>query len=84
MAARAYEEPENDQHQAEDDLALKELHDPRDDEDDRDDPQNETHVTALSLGLSAKDAEWSHRHGDGSITRSGVCDPRPRPASPSR
>ena len=80
IAAGAYEESENDQYQAEDDLALKELHDPRDDEDDCDDPQNETHVTASPTRTSPpRNVEWSHRHGDVSITRSGVC-PRPAPS----
>jgi hypothetical protein len=43
--AGANEEPENDQRHAEEELALKELHDPRDDEDYGDDPQDESHAS---------------------------------------
>jgi hypothetical protein len=51
--ARADEEPEDDQSHAEEDLTLKELHDPRDDEDYGDDPQDETHVGLLPMPSSS-------------------------------
>jgi len=43
LAARAYEKPDDDQHDAPQELAAEQCEDPGDDQDYRDNPENEIH-----------------------------------------
>jgi hypothetical protein len=51
--AGAYDEPENDQYRAEDDVARNEQDDPHDDEDYGDEPPDETHGSLLPTPSSS-------------------------------
>jgi hypothetical protein len=51
--AWAYDEPENDQYRAEDDVARNEQDDPHDDEDYGDEPPDETHGSLLPTPSSS-------------------------------